>query len=74
MEKGRHSFTNFIDPELEEKKTKLHKLMNSINTLRKNYEKIDPDWKEEIDEKMLVNIDKFCRYTHTILEDFFISL
>jgi len=74
MEKGRHSFMNFIDPELEEKKTKLHKLMNSINTLRKNYEEIDPEWKGNIDKRMLINIDKFCSYTYAKLEDFLISL
>ena len=72
MEKPK--FQNFIDPTLEKEKEKLWKLIDAVNILKNNYEKIDPDWKEEIDEKMLVNIDKFCRYTHTILEDFFISL
>lgn len=68
------SFRNIIDPELEKEKEKLWKVMEQINALRIGYEKLNPDWREQIDKRMVINIDKFCRYANTSLEDFFLIL
>ncbi len=68
------SFKNVIDPELEKEKEKLWKVMEQINALRSSYEKIDPGWREEINRRMVINIDKFCSYAVTNLEDFFLKL
>lgn len=68
------SFRNVIDSELEKEKEKLWKVMEQINALRNSYEKIDPGWREEINRRMVINIDKFCSYANTNLEDFFLRL
>jgi len=68
------SFRNVIDPELEKEKEKLWKIMEQVNALRISYEKIDPQWREKINRRMVINIDKFCRYATTNLEDIFLTL